>query len=105
MGNRSHNLSSYFQMGLEFLSRPFCPPLKHSLLGIVVSTLVAVVEANGQTDWPAFMGVNRNGVSNENHIFSEESIKLQVEWHRALGSGYSGVAVAADIAAVMYSKN
>ena len=87
------------------MSRQFYLLLKHSLLSVVVSMLVAVGEINGQTDWPAFMGLQRNGLSNEKHIFSAESIKLQVEWLQALGSGYSGVAIAADIAVVMYSKN
>ena len=87
------------------MSGQFYLLLKHSLLGVVISLFVAVGETNGQTDWPAFMGLQRNGLSSESHIFSEEGIKLQVEWLQTLGSGYSGVAVAADIAVVMYSKN
>ncbi|MBT4980541.1 MAG: PQQ-binding-like beta-propeller repeat protein [Gemmatimonadetes bacterium] len=87
------------------MSGQFYLLLKHSLLGVVISLFVAVGETNGQTDWPAFMGLQRNGLSSESHIFSEEGIKLQVEWLHTLGSGYSGVAVAADIAVVMYSKN
>ena len=69
------------------MSRQFYLLLKHSLLGVVVSLFVAVGEANGQTDWPAFMGLQRNGLSNESQIFSDESIKSQVEWLHTLGFG------------------
>ena len=59
------------------MSRQFYLLLKHSLLSIAVAMLFAVVETNGQTDWPAFMGLQKNGLSNESHVFSERVLSYK----------------------------
>ncbi len=46
-------------------------------------------------DWPAFRGLSGDGTSHETTVLSTvEDIHLEVSWHRKIGNGYSGVAIA-----------
>ncbi|MBR55928.1 hypothetical protein CMK19_19385, partial [Candidatus Poribacteria bacterium] len=53
--------------------------------------ILNVVYSNS-SDWPQFMGPNRDGISSEINIFNKMNKPvLQAKWVETLGSGYSGI--------------
>jgi enterochelin esterase-like enzyme/outer membrane protein assembly factor BamB len=52
-------------------------------------------------DWPQFGGPHHDGAVSEFRL-PEDGLALEVVWRRALGPGYSGIAVAAGIGVTMY---
>ena len=73
---------------MKFSQAPFL-----SLI-LLVGPLLA---AEGQSDWPSWRGPNRNGISTETGLLDtwpEEGPKLLWRIDKALGSGFSSVAIA-----------
>ena len=60
--------------------------------------------SSNSSDWPGFMGPERNGFSSETNIFNKKNNPvLQTKWVKTLGSGYSGISFHDDVAITMYS--
>ena len=69
--------------------------LRVALFGWVLLAQALFVVNYRAAEWPAFRGRDGDGRSPETGVFpSAGPVDLKVPWRRALGSGYSGIAVA-----------
>lgn len=59
--------------------------------------------ADSEFDWPGFRGPRVDGVSRETNVFGNGGTRLETAWKRALGKGYSGIAVSGNHAVTMFS--
>ncbi len=66
---------------------------------------VSISNANEPSSWPAFMGPDRNGLVAARGVFAEGGFSLKKDWIVDLGSGYSGISIAQNIAVTMYSDH
>src|SRR6267142_2212763 len=63
----------------------------------------AVVFAAPASDWPQFLGPNRNGVSSETNIaFSWAKDGPKVLWKTKLGQGWSGPVIASNCVVIFH---
>ena len=61
---------------------------------------------SNSSDWPQFMGPNRDGISSEINIFNKmNKPALQAKWVETLGSGYSGISFYENLAITMHSDH
>ncbi|MEM7355274.1 MAG: PQQ-binding-like beta-propeller repeat protein, partial [Acidobacteriota bacterium] len=66
-----------------------------ALVGWMLLAQALWVVNHRAAEWPAFRGQDGDGRSPETGVFpSAGPVDLEVSWRRALGSGYSGIAVA-----------
>ncbi len=74
-------------------------------IAIVCLVLIAPVlaRAAGDSDWPGFRGARGDGVYSQRAFSDRDGFSLHVAWKRALGSAYSGVAVADGRVITMFS--
>ena len=65
----------------------------HRFVALVVVMLLASSSLL-LADWPGFRGPDSTGVATSAALFENDAAGLAVGWKRALGSGYSALAVA-----------
>ena len=69
---------------------------------VLASMPMLAQEENGGASWPQFRGPNVDGISMEQHVFSNVGeVRLAVAWRNAVGEGMSSVAIANDFAVTM----
>jgi enterochelin esterase-like enzyme/outer membrane protein assembly factor BamB len=70
--------------------------MRRQVTGILVCLVLGLllVAPVAAAEWPGFRGPNWNGTVPNVRLFEGDSATLEVGWKRALGSGYSALAVA-----------
>ena len=69
---------------------------------LVVATSISTVQTASADDWPQFLGLNRNGISQETGLIDAwPTGGLKEVWRAKGGVGMSGVAVRGDIACTL----
>jgi enterochelin esterase-like enzyme/outer membrane protein assembly factor BamB len=70
-------------------------------LGVILVLLASAPSTAG--DWPGYRGASADGISTEPVFSDVESLGLELEWRRKIGSGYSGIAIAGGRVVTMFS--
>ncbi|MCP4662369.1 MAG: PQQ-binding-like beta-propeller repeat protein, partial [bacterium] len=63
---------------------------------VALLTLATAPASGVEHDWPQWSGPHGNLTSVGNDAFPDQGFALEIAWSKALGSGYSGIAVAGD---------
>lgn len=70
-------------------------------LGLALTLLQSGESRAG--DWPGYRGPHADGTSIERVFTSLDALGLELEWRQRIGSGYSGVSIAAGRVVTMFS--
>ena len=78
--------------------------IRSGLLLFLVSLPALALAQQGERDWPQFRGRNVDGISTERDVFHAGRIPaLEVSWKQPIGSGYSGISIAGNVAVTMFT--
>jgi outer membrane protein assembly factor BamB/enterochelin esterase-like enzyme len=78
---------------------------------LIVSSCALAVSCNGifvvpalADDWPGFRGADASGVAGNSNVLGKGGgLSLEISWKKTIGSGYSGVSIAAGRVVTMFS--